>query len=353
MKANSKRSIRGLSLIELMIALLIGSILMIGVVQVFAASRTAYQLSEGMSRVQENGRFALDYLQRDIRMAGHFGCVNDQARSQIPGGLVSHITANGPTDFCFSVRGYDNVTPPGITLSPVRVAGTDAIVLRYLAGDGVPVTAIDPGARTIDIAPARWDSLTVAGTPTPVLFGIGDCTYADVFEATATNATAGRVTAPATVDLGRYSVNTDGGPAMLFRGEALVYYIGLGAGGQPSLWRARINANGTTASEELVEGIENLQFRYGIDRNAPPAFPSGYIATQGTATDVGTTVDQWRRIGQVQVGLLASSPNRAAAAQASQITPMLLGEVQALPADGRYRAVYESTIALRNRLYGN
>ena len=68
---------------------------------------------------------------------------------------------------------------------------------------------------------------------------------------------------------------------------------------------------------------------------------------------MGTTVDQWRRIGQVQVGLLASSPNRAAAAQASQITPMLLGEVQALPADGRYRAVYESTIALRNRLYGN
>ena len=174
-----------------------------------------------------------------------------------------------------------------------------------------------------------------------------------MFEATATNATAGRVTAPATVDLGRYSVNTDGGPAMLFRGEALVYYIGLGAGGQPSLWRARINANGTTASEELVEGIENLQFRYGIDRNAPPAFPSGYIATQGTATDVGTTVDQWRRIGQVQVGLLASSPNRAASVQASQITPMLLGEAQAPAADGRYRAVYESTIALRNRLYGN
>ena len=43
----------------------------------------------------------------------------------------------------------------------------------------------------------------------------------------------------------------------------------------------------------------------------------------------------------------------AAAAQASQITPMLLGEAQAPPADGRYRAVYESTIALRNRLYGN
>ncbi|KAF1691384.1 PilW family protein [Pseudoxanthomonas koreensis] len=349
----SRRHSQGLSLIELMIALLIGTILLLGVVQVFGASRTAYQLSEGMSRTQENARFALDYLQRDIRMAGHFGCVNDQARNQSAGGLVSHFTVNGPADFGFSVRGYDDATPPGIVLAPARVAGTDAIVLRYLGGDGVPVTAIDAAGRTIDINPARWASLTVAGTPDPVLFGVGDCAYADVFEATATSAAAGRVTAPATVDLGRYSASADGGPTMLYRAEALVYYIGLGAGGQPSLWRARINANGTTASEELVEGIENLQFRYGIDRNAAPALPSGYIATQGTATDVGATADRWLRIGQVQVGLLASSPNRAASVQASQITPMLLGEAQAPAADGRYRAVYESTIALRNRLYGN
>lgn len=36
-------------------------------------------LAEGSARAQENGRFALEFLQRDIRMAGHFGCVNDQA----------------------------------------------------------------------------------------------------------------------------------------------------------------------------------------------------------------------------------------------------------------------------------
>ncbi|KGP31306.1 hypothetical protein NY67_01610 [Xanthomonas citri pv. fuscans] len=70
----------GVSLIELMIAMVIGLVLLLGVIQVFSASRTAAQLSEGASRAQENGRFALDYLARDIRMAGHFGCVNDQAQ---------------------------------------------------------------------------------------------------------------------------------------------------------------------------------------------------------------------------------------------------------------------------------
>ncbi len=354
MKANSKRSIRGLSLIELMIALLIGSILMIGVVQVFAASRTAYQLSEGMSRVQENGRFALDYLQRDIRMAGHFGCVNDQARGQINGALNSHFAANGPMDFGFSVRGYENASPPGITLSPTRVAGTDSIVLRFMTGNGVPVTSIDIAGSSVDVDPSKWSVLTDGGVAAPAIFGLSDCAFADVFIADSTNPGAGRVVAPNTVDLGRYGVASDeGGPTMLYRGEAVVYYIGLGAGGQPSLWRARINKDGSSNSEELVEGIENMQFRYGMDRNAVGTLPSGYIASQGTATDVGTTEAAWRRVGQVQVALLAASPDRAASAQASAVTPTLLGVTPALPADGRYRTVYQGTIALRNRLYGN
>ena len=60
---------RGVSLIEMMIALAIGTFLILGLARVFSASRTAYQLSEGVSRVQENGRFAIDFIQRDLRNA--------------------------------------------------------------------------------------------------------------------------------------------------------------------------------------------------------------------------------------------------------------------------------------------
>src|SRR5690606_21928152 len=75
-----RRGAAGLSLIELMIALAIGSLLILALVEVFAASRAAYMLATGLARTQENGRFAIDILQRDLRMAGHAGCVNDQAR---------------------------------------------------------------------------------------------------------------------------------------------------------------------------------------------------------------------------------------------------------------------------------
>src|SRR5690606_38678649 len=101
---------RGLSLIELMIALVIGTVLMIGIIQVFSSSRAAYQLSEGVARAQENGRFALDYLQRDIRMAGHFGCVNDQAMMrQNPATLKTTFSAaiHPSLDFGVSIQGYE------------------------------------------------------------------------------------------------------------------------------------------------------------------------------------------------------------------------------------------------------
>src|SRR5690242_4302480 len=55
-RAGGSRRQAGLSLIELMIAMVIGLVLILGLIQVFAASRQAYQLSQGIARNQENGR---------------------------------------------------------------------------------------------------------------------------------------------------------------------------------------------------------------------------------------------------------------------------------------------------------
>src|SRR5690554_5075136 len=97
----------GVSLIELMVALAIGTVLVLGLVQVFAASRAAYQTSEGLARVQENARFALDFLQRDIRMAGHFGCVNDQAHwVKDEGDPLLHDDTTPALNFMISIEGY-------------------------------------------------------------------------------------------------------------------------------------------------------------------------------------------------------------------------------------------------------
>lgn len=375
---NKSRRMLGLSLIEIMVALAIGTVLLLGLVQVFGASRTAYQLSEGMARVQENARFALEFLQRDIRMAGHYGCINDQAHLQTPGAMGVHFGTPAfghPLDFTVSVQGYEAAgTGPGTTVQIGRtadpVAGlpagvvalgpnpdSDVLILRYLTGAGAPVTAIAgdaSSAEELTLAAGRADALTTDGVATPTLFGIADCSYVDVFS----GALAGEVVtvsgaSSATTDLaGRYTPHPSG-QTMLYRAESIVYYVSDNPAGVPSLYRARFDGAAYVA-EEMVEGIESLQLVFGLDRTADLAVdpPTGYIDNVAVASAGWDAVD-WRRAGMVQVGILAASPSRAASEQAP--ARPVLGVQFTAPAtnDGTYRAGYESTVALRNRLYGN
>ncbi|MFD0739463.1 PilW family protein [Lysobacter koreensis] len=376
----NRRRAAGVSLIELMVALLIGTILMLGLIEVFAGSRAAYQTSEGLARVQENSRFALDYLQRDIRMIGHYGCANDQSHKQQVGALVSTTgaAAGGALDFNLSVQGFEaNGTTPGDTLvlsSPTAgwtpglpahisalgpLPGSDVIMLRFLRGNGAAVTniAIAGSTTTFTVGAANWGNLTQDGVATPDLFAVSDCSYVNIFPGTG-NSAAG--TATAAVAIERYTPQPTG-QAALYRAEAVAYYVANGASGRPALWRARWNSAGVAQPEELVDGIENLQLIFGQDQSADVNSPTGFMGTQNTAGDaaLGVATDvageqRWRRVGLVQVGLLASSANPSAAqAPAAASRPSALGVTYSAPADGRFRTAYESTIALRNRLYGN
>ena len=65
-----KKAQQGFSLVELMIAMLLGLLLLVGVVNLFLGSSQTYRLQEALFRVQESGRFALDIIQRDLLNAG-------------------------------------------------------------------------------------------------------------------------------------------------------------------------------------------------------------------------------------------------------------------------------------------
>lgn len=378
--------VAGISLIETMIAMVIGLVLMLGVAQVFLASRAASRLAEGNGRVQENGRFALEFLQRDIRMAGHFGCVNDQAHFVRGEGdpVIDTGAATGsghPLDFSVTIQGYEAPnTEPGANLTlggswatptalPASIAalsprgGSDILVLRYLAPEGVPVTGLAPSSNSVvgfdTTAGAR---MVEGGVAAPNVFGVADCSHVNVFKGTYA---AGKVTANGS-NLGRYTVQPTG-QTMIYRAESLVYYVGTSATtGQPALMRARADGNnGYGTPEELVEGIENLQLLFGLDSTvaiSTTSPPTGNITGLFTATGVTAATGaagaaQWRRVGQVQVGILARSPlpSQAEAPANAVNYPRALGVgfAPGSPSDGRYRSTYESTIALRNRLFGN
>jgi len=423
------RKAAGLSLIELMIAMVIGLILLMGLVQVMSASRAAYQLSTGVARTQENARFAVDFLQRDLRMAGHMGCVNDQSHMapESPGSTDASrqgmnlwfltkaqrdartFTALSgdtyPLRFDMGVQGFEaqNTGPKdSVTLTdgtpvagnanqwvpalPAQVAalspipGSDIVVIRYLSRDGVPAALASTSATDYTITPEAYGS-SVSTVDSSGMFALADCQQASVFAADSIDA-AGVITASVNglnksgLVGDEWSFESTQNKPMLYRAETVVYYVGIGSGQNvdgtkaPSLFRARAIASGGkvdfTQNEELVEGVDSLQLLYGMDENLPVALPRGNIERIRTAANVNTTAnnnpsnaqaDEWRRVGALQVGLLMRSSDRSASEQAAT-TPIVLGVKMQRGAndtrsDGHYRSVYETTVVLRNRLFGN
>jgi prepilin-type N-terminal cleavage/methylation domain-containing protein len=66
------RGQEGFTLVELMVAMSIFLLILVGIFQVFDPSRNAYQVSERKLGVQQNARVAMDRMARQIRMAGYF-----------------------------------------------------------------------------------------------------------------------------------------------------------------------------------------------------------------------------------------------------------------------------------------
>ncbi|HET7222033.1 MAG TPA: prepilin-type N-terminal cleavage/methylation domain-containing protein, partial [Rhodanobacteraceae bacterium] len=71
---------RGFTLIELMIAMLLGLIVIAGVTSVFLAGQKSYRTNGALAEVEDGSRIAFELLARDIRQAGETGCDTSSGR---------------------------------------------------------------------------------------------------------------------------------------------------------------------------------------------------------------------------------------------------------------------------------
>ncbi|WP_116800303.1 PilW family protein [Pseudomonas syringae] len=67
---------RGFGLVEIMVALVLGLVVSLGIVQIFTAARGTYQSQNAAARMQEDARFLLSKLMQEIRMTGMYGCLS-------------------------------------------------------------------------------------------------------------------------------------------------------------------------------------------------------------------------------------------------------------------------------------
>ena len=75
-QARLRKLSAGLSLVELMVALALGSALIVGAVYVYSQSRSTYRVSEAIARLQEEGRYVISVIEPDLELAGFYGFTN-------------------------------------------------------------------------------------------------------------------------------------------------------------------------------------------------------------------------------------------------------------------------------------
>lgn len=332
---------QGVTLIELMVAMVLGLIVAAGIITVFLSTSSSNRAQNQMASLQEEGRFAVTRLKQDLRMANGQYCTNsggvakaaaasqvylDGLRSpkvyakDVTAAMADVTTAWGATSgtntypaaptapFSFpsylSMRGYDcgltsasckPIDPQSVIAAiPAmgkavgdRVVGTDVVTVRYVeasrgwsvvdtatTGTHLAVAASSPNAiDSITLAVASSSEPPVSDFTSGDLAMLADCSNAQIFavdkasnvltpSGTGSNlaipAPQQPLSAPKVFDFNRDY-------------QTVTYYVKVvdaGNGHTTGALVRRVNGGAGKpggSEDEMVRGVERLDFRYGIE----------------------------------------------------------------------------------------
>lgn len=270
MKPHTRQA--GLSLIELMIAVTIGLILLAGVVTIVTNSSRTQQELEKIGRQIENGRYAIELLQREVPHAGYYGefyGFPDAAALPDPcSTTVSDIDAA----LSVPIQGYDSPggnPPPSCLGDADHRDGTDILVIRRAS---TATTAIDSLAANEPYLQSRaWDHVLATATGAETAASPGSYTL----------------------------VKRDGSVANIRRLHTDIYFIGPDGDGVPTLKKLTLTGSGGALAfveQALVSGIEHLQIDYGIDSD-DDSIPDSFTTNPGS-------VSAWADVVNLRVHLV-------------------------------------------------
>ncbi len=362
----SMQAQQGYSIVELMVASVVGLIILSGAVTVFTGNKASQEMSSGMARIQESGRVALDILSNDIRLTGYQGCTN----GTISPSVISTVrpAVNLPMDALWGAEYNGTSWSPAehADLSAIKNSpkpGTDIIYVQHGSGRTTLLSSSMTGLSgpiTLQTNPDQLDNGD--------LVMISNCSNADIFRATSvadstdgsstvsvgfaagTANTQASLNAIYTIDSG----GTENNPMRVMRFESNAYFVGDST---------RNDKNGNTiyslfvvdttspttpfAAVELVEGVENMQILYGerMDNGSVRYVPAG---------SAGLNMNS---VVSIQIGLLVASTDEATTDDDNRT--YLIADVKVGPPSGTtsvkheggraLRAAFNSTIQLRNR----
>jgi type IV pilus assembly protein PilW len=275
---------RGLSLIELLVALSIGSFLIIGAVTVQSQTRKTFTVNENQARLQETARYALSVLEPDLQLAGLYGFSNQSAGIKWDLGGDRPVTAN----LMRAGKTLDGIPAVFDECGKNEVIDVNAAVS---ASDGAWSMGCDPyGSETLP----GTDTVTVRRTSTEKV-----------------DAVEGRLQIFANrlkPDDVRFFI--DGSPPGKVEDEIAevrdylmrTYYIAQDSEGRPNLPAMRVkqitssDGAGAWDDQEVVRGVEDIQIEIGVDPG-DAELDGSIIKENGMATFVNGNVSRYVKPG--------------------------------------------------------
>lgn len=303
----------GMTILELLIAMTIGLLLLGGAFLVFQDASQTGRTNDEVSRMQENGRFALDAIKADARVAGFWGMLRNTDFVAARAGSAAQLAALGSGD-CASrwyidldnaVFASNDANPYVATCLPATEYrdGTDILVLRYAS----PQATASVTSGVVYIRSDRMRGELFVGGSTPA---------------------------------GPFGAAPEDHRLITHLYYVRPYSLAVGDG-LPSLRRAVLagGAGGPVLeTEEVVSGIEDLQVQYGIDDDGDGAV-NRYIDAD--------TVAPGAEIRALRIWVMARARTREIGF--TDAATYTYANRSVTPGDAFRRILLTSTIQLRNR----
>jgi type IV pilus assembly protein PilW len=338
------RADRGFSLVELLVAMVIGLLLLAGLTTLFVRNTRAQTEIENANRQVENGRYAMDVLSSDLFNAGYYGEFNPSllaAPAAVPV-ICATSVADLNAGLVMPVQGAHQGDANLTCLNEAIATGTDVLVVRRTSTCVAGATGCDAVQAGLPYFQASLCQSELSGPATDAFRLDTDSTKLDRRQLNCTP--------------------TGGGTAAVLRRYLVhIYFIAANnkAGdGIPTLKRAELDTSSAGLAYTVVplaEGIEKLQLEYGLDlAPADGAVDTWAAAPEGAkaCAAIACAIDNWRGAVAVKLHLLAMNP--AATAGYTDGKKYDLGNaadgtaITYTPNDAHKRHLFQALVALPN-----
>lgn len=312
----SVRSENGRSIVEVLIAMTIGMVILIALSSLFYTNKKSFRANDDKSRLDDEGRLALNLMAFHVRMAGYGTLLssNEKADDQtnptvavLPAVYTSFADKQGQS--VNAIRGcVGGFTDSSVALASISCTGTatqpDSFLVRYV---------VDASTTNVTSGGIPTDCLGAAITPVAIPSDFAKKTAGAPSEYIVEN---------------RFYIQTNNGvPELYCRGNG---------GVAPN---AALNAG-----QPIAENVENLKITYGVSRNNTQTIDRYLNASQLSGTD-------WQRVVSVRICMVVRSANdNLTTAPQSYID--CDGTTVRTPTDRRLRSVFSTVVAIRSRAAG-